>query len=225
MIGRATRLCPEIGGPGIDKESFRVFDAVRQSEAIGDLTEMKPVVVNPSLSFAQLLEELARVTKPGAARSGNSRPTAGPPAPARRPPIAGQAAEQFTAAAGETPAETLARVRTADPTDLAAWVAARPGLGPILDWQPDAGRPVPLAVSFHPDAHVATTIGYGAAGRPEDYLELRSARSCAPTRTGWRRYRSVLRRPRDLTQADLRVAGVGAAGGRVLRDDAALRLA
>jgi type I restriction enzyme R subunit len=57
MIGRATRLCPEI-----DKASFRVFDAVRQYDAIQAFTEMKPVVVNPSLSFAQLLEELATVT-------------------------------------------------------------------------------------------------------------------------------------------------------------------
>ena len=74
MIGRATRLCPEIGGPGIDKDSFRVFDAVRQSEAICALTEMKPVVVNRSLPFAQLMEELARVAyqRPKAAPSAGT---------------------------------------------------------------------------------------------------------------------------------------------------------
>lgn len=201
MIGRATRLCPEIGGPGIDKESFRVFDAVWQSDAIGNLTEMKPVVVNPALSFAQLLDELARVTDP--AQQALIRDQLLVRLRQRIKRLPPQAAEQFAAAASETPAETLERVRTADPADLAAWVRAHAGLGAILDWQPDGGRPVPLAVSFHPDAHVATTIGYGAAGKPEDYLAafgdyLRANENHVAALS------LVLRRPRDLTQADLR---------------------
>jgi type I restriction enzyme R subunit len=201
MIGRATRLCPEIGGPGIDKESFRVFDAVRQSDAIGDMTEMKPVVVNPSWSFTQLLEELARVTDPD--QQALVRDQLLVRLRRRVARLSPEAADQLAAVAGETPADSLARVRTADPADLATWAAARPGLGPILDWQPDAGRPVPLAVSFHPDAHVATTAGYGASGRPEDYLsafgEFLRANENRVTALSL-----VLRRPRDLTQADLR---------------------
>ena len=222
MLGRATRLCPEIGGPGIDKESFRVFDAVRQSDAIGDLTEMKPVVVNPSLSFRATAGRAGAGDRPGAARHG-AGPVAGPLAPARRPALAA-GAEQFTAAAGETPAETLARVRTADPADLAAWVAARPGLGPILDWQPDAGRPVPLAVSFHPDAHVATTVGYGAAGRPEDYLAAFGAFLRDQGEQAGRTVPGAAppARPHAGRPAG---TGAGAAGGRVLRDGATLRLA
>ena len=53
MIGRATRLCPEIG-----KEVFRIFDAVDLYPHLQDLTDMKPVVVNPSISFEQLVKEL-----------------------------------------------------------------------------------------------------------------------------------------------------------------------
>jgi type I restriction enzyme R subunit len=45
MLGRATRLCPEI-----DKEVFRIFDAVQLYEAMQDYTEMKPVVTNPTIS-------------------------------------------------------------------------------------------------------------------------------------------------------------------------------
>ncbi len=52
MIGRATRLCPDIG-----KEVFRIFDAVDLYSHLQNLTEMKPVVVNPSISFAQLVDE------------------------------------------------------------------------------------------------------------------------------------------------------------------------
>ena len=53
MIGRATRLCPEIG-----KEVFRIFDAVDLYPHLQNLTDMKPVVVNPSISFEQLVKEL-----------------------------------------------------------------------------------------------------------------------------------------------------------------------
>ena len=56
MLGRATRLCPEVG-----KEVFRVFDAVRLYEALQGLTAMQPVVVDPQISFSQLMAELTKV--------------------------------------------------------------------------------------------------------------------------------------------------------------------
>ncbi len=196
MIGRATRLCPEIS-----KESFRVFDAVRQYDAIQAFTEMRPVVADPSLSFTQLLDELGRVTEPEQQALIRDQLLVRLRRRIRR--LTPQQAEQFTAAAGETPAETLARVRGAAPADLAAWVAARGALGPILDWSPEDARPVPLAVSFHPDAHVATTIGYGASGRPEDYLDAFGAFLRA-NENRLAALSLVLRRPRDLTQAELR---------------------
>ena len=56
MLGRATRQCPDIG-----KETFRIFDAVDLYPHLQDLTEMRPVVVNPAISLEQLFEELARL--------------------------------------------------------------------------------------------------------------------------------------------------------------------
>ncbi|MCZ8354669.1 MAG: type I restriction-modification system endonuclease [Cyclobacteriaceae bacterium] len=53
MLGRATRLCEEIG-----KESFKIFDAVRIYEALEEFTNMKPVVSNPSISFVELSHEI-----------------------------------------------------------------------------------------------------------------------------------------------------------------------
>ena len=55
MIGRATRLCHEIG-----KEVFRIFDAVDLYPHLQNLTDMKPVVVNPSISFEQLVRRDGR---------------------------------------------------------------------------------------------------------------------------------------------------------------------
>ena len=51
MLGRATRLC-DFNGEA--KDNFRVFDAVRIFEAVGGMTAMQPVVVNPKITFAQL---------------------------------------------------------------------------------------------------------------------------------------------------------------------------
>src|ERR1019366_9005671 len=56
MLGRATRLCPEIG-----KETFRIFDAVDLYPHLQNLTEMKPVVVNPDITLEQLFKEFATV--------------------------------------------------------------------------------------------------------------------------------------------------------------------
>ena len=56
MLGRATRLCPSIG-----KTEFKIFDAVRVTETLGPITNMKSVSVNKSI--AELLEELVIFTE------------------------------------------------------------------------------------------------------------------------------------------------------------------
>lgn len=53
MVGRATRLCPEIG-----KTAFRIFDAVGIYAQMQAVSAVKPVVANPTIRFGQLLEEL-----------------------------------------------------------------------------------------------------------------------------------------------------------------------
>ena len=57
MLGRATRLCPEI-----HKTNFQVYDAVGVFELIGDVSTMKPVVANPSENFLTLLDSLRNST-------------------------------------------------------------------------------------------------------------------------------------------------------------------
>ena len=64
MMGRATRRCDEIG-----KTVFRIYDPVDIYAALSDVNTMKPLVKNPNISLAQLVEEitdpeqLARATK------------------------------------------------------------------------------------------------------------------------------------------------------------------
>ncbi len=78
MMGRGTRLCPELFGPGQDKEFFRVFDYCQNLEFFGADPELKEASTAKSLSerlFAARLDLVraldAKTDKPtGFAESG-----------------------------------------------------------------------------------------------------------------------------------------------------------
>lgn len=53
MLGRATRLCPEIG-----KEVFRIYDAVGLYDVLSEVSDMKPLVKDVTRTTKQLVEEL-----------------------------------------------------------------------------------------------------------------------------------------------------------------------
>ena len=53
MLGRATRLCKEIG-----KTEFRIYDAVNIFDVFQNVNTMKPLVVRPHISITQLIREL-----------------------------------------------------------------------------------------------------------------------------------------------------------------------
>ncbi|HEY9867864.1 MAG TPA: type I restriction-modification system endonuclease, partial [Candidatus Obscuribacterales bacterium] len=59
MLGRATRRCDHIG-----KEVFRIYDAVGIYDALQEVTDMHPVVVNPKITFGQLLNEIKSANNP-----------------------------------------------------------------------------------------------------------------------------------------------------------------
>ncbi|OFK53696.1 type I restriction endonuclease subunit R [Globicatella sp. HMSC072A10] len=51
MLGRATRLCPEI-----DKEAFNIFDAVQLYDTLYDVTDMKPVAKTPKYTIEDIFQ-------------------------------------------------------------------------------------------------------------------------------------------------------------------------
>lgn len=53
MLGRATRLCPEI-----HKRVFQIYDPVGVYDSLAPVTSMKPVVTNPAESMTQVLDRL-----------------------------------------------------------------------------------------------------------------------------------------------------------------------
>lgn len=196
MLGRATRLCPEI-----DKETFRIFDAVDLYPHLQNLTEMKPIVVNPSINLEQLFEELSRV-EDEAHRQG-IRDQILVKMRRRLKKLHKEARERYEAETGETPEATLKRLSEQSLSDTAAWIKKRANIGRILDWDPEGGAPILIPISHHPDHVVSVTRGYGAAQKPEDFIDNFSAY----VRSNLNKISAlnmVVQRPRELTRAGLK---------------------
>lgn len=197
MLGRATRLCDFDGDI---KDSFRVFDAVRIFEAIGDMTAMRPVVVNPNITFAQLEQEMVAVQDPAARELVREQFLAKLQVKKRH--LDDQAAQDFETKAGMSPDAFIQKLRSLSVAEVADWFVQNPRLGEIFDRKREAtGQPV--YVSDHPDALHHIDRGYGNASKPEDYLKefkdfITSHGNELPALI------TVLTRPRDLTRKQLK---------------------
>ena len=195
MMGRATRLCTDI-----DKEAFRIFDAVQMYEAIEDMTAMRPVVVNPKISFAQLVDEMTKVEIDEARDQVLDQFIAKLQRKKHR--LTEENAVDFETVAGQPMDDFIASLRQLPLDEVAAWFTQHPELGEILDRQ---GQRIqsPIFISEHDDELQSVERGYGGATRPQDYLDqfnafIRDNRDTIPALI------TVLTRPRDLTRKDLR---------------------
>ena len=199
MIGRATRLRRDLHGPGEDKEYFRVFDAVGIYDALEPFTEMKPVVADPRVSFAQLVDELwsAPNDQKGVvmdqliARLRSCR---------RRLEL--NQRDAIREAAGLSIDDLIERVATSTPADAVVFFREHRRLAGLLDENPERIS-AQLIISDHDDRIAEVTRGYGDATKPEDYIDafgafLRENLNDIPALL------VVTQRPRDLTREQLR---------------------
>lgn len=195
MLGRATRLCPDVG-----KEMFRIFDAVRLYEALQPYTQMRPVVVNPNQPFEQLVRELVEVQDPQARKEVHDQFVA--KLQRKKRSLIGATAEQFEAMTGMTPQAFVRRVRDWGPDQTAEWLIGHPGLAAFLD-RARSLDPSFLLISNHPDEVRRVEHGYGGGKKPEDYLE--SFRAFVTENANLiPALLVVTQRPRDLTRQQLR---------------------
>lgn len=195
MLGRATRRCD-----GIGKEAFRIFDAVRIYEDLEQLTEMKAVVVDPRISFTELVGEIVHLESENARELARGQFLVKLARKLRH--LAPEVDNALQAAFGLPPAELLPRLRAASLAELAELLAAAPELGALLDRKNET-TPTALYVSEHPDRLLSAERGYGHGQKPDDYLSafaelVRSRRNEIPALL------TVLTRPRELTRAHLR---------------------
>ena len=194
MLGRATRLCPEV-----EKEVFHIFDAVRLYEILGQLTDMKPVVVDPHISFSQLAAELSVV--PDEAGQQLIREQLLAKFQRKKNRLNEKNASDFETVAGMSAQAFGQKLSRMSPAEVADWFVHNPLLAEILDRVNESGGPI--LVSHLADELTSAGRDYGQVQKPGDYLEsfktyLATHRDEVPALL------TVMTRPRDLTRKQLK---------------------
>jgi type I restriction enzyme R subunit len=194
MLGRATRLCPEIG-----KGSFRIFDAVDLYAILEDVTTMKPVVADPQTTFALLSELMQKAMDDRQRKDVFERFLV--KLQRKKPVLEAHHPEEVYHQSGGTTERLIASLRAMGPDKAAQWLSEHPSLVNFLDAaRPPAGK---LVVSEHEDEVRKVEHGYGDYARPQDYLDAFAA-FVKDNLNEIPALLVVTQRPRDLTRAQLR---------------------
>jgi type I restriction enzyme R subunit len=162
MLGRATRRCDEI-----EKETFAIYDAVNLYDSLQRVNTMKPVVTDPNITFARLVEEMRQATQPELQQLARNQFLAKLNAKGRH--LSAEKLERFETIAGMGPQRFVQHLKELSLAAVAEWFTRNPDLGELLDSRPGAiGRP--QVVSTHKDQFQGVEHGYGGGQKPEDYL-------------------------------------------------------
>lgn len=197
MIGRATRLCPEIG-----KKHFRIFDAVDLYAELQDMSDMRPVVVNPDISLGQLVADLFQASEP------EDRDWVAGQVIVRMRSLAGRMDEETRASferhTGLAPEEAVQFLATQSGSELETWIREHPRAVELLERRPVVtGRATDgVVISAHEDELRRIEEIFGSNTRPEDYIEgferyVRENMNTVPALI------AVTQRPRELTRKEL----------------------
>ena len=165
MLGRATRLCPEI-----KKTHFEIYDPVGVYESIDPVSSMKPAVQNPTTTFSQLLDGLQEMNDDQHMQYQVNQVIA--KLQRRKRSMDEKTMEQFISlTGGKDPTQVAMEVNKApDPN------AAKERLmkyAEALKWLQEikANGNRPVVISDEEDEVVAHNRGYGSGSKPEDYLQ------------------------------------------------------
>lgn len=162
MIGRATRLCPEI-----NKESFRVFDTVNLYDSIKDYTEMKPLVVNPSADFSALIEEFQHIQSEDRATQQVDQIIAKLQRKKRAKGLDTEKIKYFTGM--DSIDDFIENIREKTVAEQIQLLSQTNELWKYLD--EFRATPAHQFFSNHSDALLDVTVGYGDSEKPEDYIQ------------------------------------------------------
>ncbi|MDX1971982.1 MAG: type I restriction-modification enzyme R subunit C-terminal domain-containing protein, partial [Candidatus Sumerlaeia bacterium] len=163
MLGRATRLCPEI-----EKQTFRIFDAVKIYEALQALSAMKPVVKDPTITFTTLIKELTTLANKEHLAEFRDQFLAKLQAKSRFfKPERENAFQELT---GFSSKEFLSEVRNNPIEQIGPFLRQYPSLGRFLD-QEQSGPKSGIFVNEDEDSLREVQRGYGTKKKPEDYIQ------------------------------------------------------
>ena len=164
MLGRATRLCPKI-----HKTHFEIYDPVGVYESLEAVNTMKPVVVNPSVTFGQLLDGLETLDEEKQIQHQIDQITAKLQRKKRK--LNRNTMEHFLSmTGGMNPDQFMGKVKESTTQDAKKFILQHRELFEWLSETKANGRH-PVVVSDRPDELVSHTRGYGKGNRPEDYLD------------------------------------------------------
>ena len=201
MLGRATRLRPDLFGKGKHKESFRIYDCVNVFDALLPFTAMKPVVARPSFTFEKLVGELQTITDDEFLQEvtvqllGKLQ---------RKLVRANDTQNQIvTRHAGVSFDSLVTELSEMSPKELGAWFSYHPQLTEYLDSTPFGDGPS-VPISEHEDEFRGWTRGYGVKEEPpgdyivsfKEFIESNVDEIVA--------LQIVMQRPRDLKRQQLR---------------------
>ena len=199
MIGRATRRCDEIG-----KEFFRIFDAVDIYANLQEVTDMRPVVVDPGLSFVTLVGDLERATTDEDRAFVRDQIVV----KLRQRIKHIDANERETLETVLGPLTDLAdRLKSAAPLETVALFRQYPLLASVLDAANPTRKRDGMYISEHADEIISVEDDYGGKASPADYIEsferfVRDNMNAAPALI------AATQKPRELTRKELKALAV-----------------
>lgn len=196
MLGRATRLCPEI-----HKTHFEIYDPVGVYDALEDFSTMKPVAVNPATSFAQLLDGLDVLDDKHQIKNQIDQIAA--KLQRRIKEMSEQTAAHFTdMTGGKTPEKFIGDVLKESLEGARHLLLAnRDALGMLDEIRELHGRRI--VVSDRTDELIAHERGYGSGNRPEDYIDA-FTQYIRENMNELMALNIVCTRPKELTRESLR---------------------
>lgn len=164
MMGRATRLCPRI-----HKTHFEIYDPVGVYDSLETVNTMKPVVINPTTTFTQLLDGLEEVEDKEVISAQINQIIAKLQRKKRR--MDSKTMEQFISMTnGMDPTQFIVDIEKRNPEDAKKRLLAfRNMFEYIQETKANGDRTV--VISSEEDELTSHTRGYGNSEKPEDYLD------------------------------------------------------
>ena len=164
MLGRATRLCYDIG-----KAHFEIFDPVGVYESLEPVNTMKPVVANSTATFIDLINGLEILQTEE--QKKNQLDLIIAKLQRSRAKVIGKALEHFIdLSGGKNPVQFIEALKSMSIDKAKEHIVNNKRLFELLNegcYNPTR----PVVISVKEDELVYHTRGYGNVQKPEDYLE------------------------------------------------------
>ncbi len=162
MLGRATRLCPEIG-----KTHFEIYDAVGIYNALAPVSTMKPIVANPKTTFEELIDGIDTLETDGARKNQIDMIIA--KILRTKGKMSDQSREQFASLCGGISPEQFINEIHKEPVDKA--IERIKKYKEAFKYVHGEHNERPVFISDEQDELVSHERSYGNATKPEDYLK------------------------------------------------------